>query len=389
MSKMKNALKGNMRQYAMIIALFVVVVMFQILTKGTLLMPLNISNIIQQNSYIMILACGMLLCILTGGNVDLSVGSIVGFVGAISAVLMLQMHLPTIPAILISLAIGLAIGCWNGFWIAYVGVPAFIATLAGQLLFRGFTMGILKGVSLAPLPNDYTFMATSFLPDPLATDTLKPMTLIIAGIAISAFIVSEYTARRKRQSYGFEVPSMGIFLGKILVISATVGFFAMKLAQYRGIPMALILVAALVLLYSFIAKKTVLGRHTYAIGGNMKAAKLSGVKTKRVLFFVYANMGLLAAVAGIIFTGRLNSATPKGGVGFELDAIASCFIGGASTAGGIGTIVGAIVGSLLMGVLNNGMNILGVSIDWQQAIKGAVLLVAVGFDILSKKKSNA
>lgn len=389
MNKIKNVLKGNIRQYAMVLALFVVVILFQIFTKGTLLMPLNISNIIQQNSYVMILACGMLLCILTGGNVDLSVGSIVGFVGAISAVLVLKMNVPVLPAMLLSLLVGLAIGCWHGFWIAYVGVPAFIATLAGQLIFRGLTMVILKGTSLAPLPESYTFIAAGFVPDPFGGEGLKTLTLMAAALAAALFIASQFTTRKNRQKYGFDVPSFSLFVVRITAICAVIAFFAYKLAQYRGMPVSLILVVVLVLIYSFITTRTVLGRHIYAFGGNAKAAMLSGVKTKRILFLVYANMGLLAALAGLVFTGRLNSATPKSGNGFELDAIAACFIGGASTTGGVGTIVGAIIGGLLMGVLNNGMAILGVSIDWQQAIKGIVLLVAVAFDIVSKKSKTA
>lgn len=389
MNAIKNALKGNMRQYGMVLALFVVVALFQILTDGTLLLPLNISNIVQANSYVMILACGMLLCILISGNIDLSVGSIVGFVGAVSAVFVLKMGMPPVPAMLLSLLIGLAIGCWHGFWIAYVGVPAFIATLAGQLIFRGMTMVILKGTSLAPLPDGYTFIAAGFVPDSPALGGLMMLTILTAVAASAIFVISQISARKKRQRYGFDVPHFGLFLAQLIIICAVIGFFAYKLAQYRGMPVALVLVVLLVMIYSFITMRTVLGRRIYAFGGNPTAAKLSGIKTKRILFFVYANMGLLAALAGLVFTGRLNSATPKSGNGFELDAIAACFIGGASTTGGIGTIVGAIIGGLLMGVLNNGMAILGVSIDWQQAIKGIVLLVAVAFDILSKKNKAA
>ncbi len=390
MNKAFNSTLRIMRQYGMVIALLVVVALFQILTEGTLLMPLNISNIIQQNSYVMILACGMLLCILSGGNVDLSVGSVVGFVGAISAVLVLKMGMPVLPAMLLSLLVGLAIGCWQGYWIAYVGVPAFIATLAGLLVFRGLTMVILQGTSLAPLPEAYTFIAAGFVPDIFEGSKLNVLTLMAAAIAIIVYILAELSGRKKRLAYGFEVPNPAMFTAKIVCISGVIAFFAYQLAKYRGMPMVLILVVVLVFIYSFITNKTVLGRHIYAFGGNAKAARLSGVKTKRILFLVYANMGLLAALGGLVFTGRLNSATPKSGNGFELDAIAACFIGGASTTGGVGTIIGAIVGGLMMGVLNNGMAILGVSIDWQQAIKGMVLLIAVAFDVLSKKnKANA
>ena len=343
MNTIKKALRGNMRQYGMVLALFVVVVMFQIMTKGTLLMPLNISNLILQNSYVMILACGMLLCILTGGNVDLSVGSIVGFVGAVSAVFILRMDMPVLPAMLLSLLIGLGIGAWQGFWIAYVGVPAFITTLAGQLMFRGLTMVILKGTSLAPMPLDYTFIAAGFVPDSQGIGGLMTLALVAAAAACVILVVSQFFSRRKRQRYGFEVPHIGLFIAQYVIVCSVIMFFCYKLAQYRGLPVALVLVVTLVLIYSFITMRTVLGRRIYAFGGNATAARLSGINTKRILFFAYANMGLLAALAGLVFTGRLNSSTPKSGTGFELDAIAACFIGGASTTGGVGTIVGAIV----------------------------------------------
>jgi len=388
MKKWNVLLRGNLRQYVMIIALIVVIIFFQIVTGGTLLSPLNISNIIQQNAYIFVLATGMLLCILTCGNIDLSVGSVAGFIGAVSAVFILKMNIPVYPAILISLLIGVVIGVWHGFWIAYVGVPAFITTLAGMLVFRGLTMVILQGQSLAPFPKTFTFIAAGFIPD-IANIGGVNFLAILAGIVASIlYILSELADRKSKRRYNFEVSSTGAFLAKIIAIVAVINAFTYALSRYKGLPMVLVIVVVLVLIYSFVTNKTIPGRHIYAYGGNPKAAKLSGVKTKRVLFWVYVNMGFLAALAGIIFTGRLNSATPKAGNGFEMDAIASCFIGGASTTGGIGTVVGAIVGGLLMGVLNNGMSIMGVSIDWQQAIKGIVLLAAVAFDVYSKSKSR-
>jgi len=388
MKRLDILLRGNLRQYVMIIALVFVVIFFQIITGGILLSPLNISNIIQQNAYILILATGMLLCILTCGNIDLSVGSVAGFIGAISAVFILKMNMPVFPAILISLLIGILIGVWHGFWIAYVGVPAFITTLAGMLIFRGLTMVILQGMSLAPFPKAYTFISAGFIPDIANIEGINLLAILAGIVASVLYILSQLNDRANKKKYNFEVSSLGTFWAKILSIVAVINAFTYSLARYKGIPAVLIIVVSLVLIYSFITNKTIPGRHIYAYGGNPKAAKLSGVKTKQVLFWVYVNMGFLAALAGIIFTGRLNSATPKAGNGFELDAIASCFIGGASTTGGIGTVVGAIVGGLLMGVLNNGMSILGVSIDWQQAIKGIVLLAAVAFDVYSKSKSR-
>jgi putative multiple sugar transport system permease protein len=379
---------GALRQNAMIIALIVVMLLFLVLTDGVLLQPLNISNIIQQNAYVLILAIGMLLCILICGNIDLSVGSVVGFVGAISAILIIRMDMAVLPAILISLAVGFLIGVWHGIWIAYIGVPAFIATLAGQLIFRGLTMVVLQGTSLAPLPSEYTFVAAGFVPDIANIEGINLLAILAGVIASGLFIYSELSKRRNKRRYNFKVSSIGAFLAKIFVVIAVINGFTIQLARYRGLPMVLVVVVLLVIIYSFFTNKTIPGRHIYAYGGNPKAAVLSGIKTKRILFWVYVNMGFLAALAGIIFTGRLNSATPKGGDGFELDAIASCFIGGASTTGGIGTVVGAIIGGVLMGVLNNGMSIMGVSIDWQQAIKGFVLIAAVGFDVWSKSRTK-
>jgi putative multiple sugar transport system permease protein len=388
MNKIGSLLKGNIRQYVMVIALAIVIILFQFLTNGVLLKPLNISNLISQNAYILILAVGMLLCILTGGNVDLSVGSVAGFVGAISATMMLKMNIPVFPTIVVSLILGFLIGCWQGFWIAYVGVPAFIATLAGMLIFRGLTLVVLQGTSLAPLPAGYTFMASGFLPEIGKMGNLNILAIAMGIIASILYVLKELNDRKNKKKYGFEVSSFKTFVPQLLGILLIINAFTYSLASYKGIPMVLVIVIVLVLIYSFITMKTIPGRHIYAYGGNMKAAQLSGVNTKRVMFWVYANMGLLAALAGVIFTGRLNSATPKSGVNFELDAIAACFIGGASTSGGVGTVVGAMVGGLLMGVLNNGMSIMGISIDWQQAIKGFVLLGAVAFDVYSKSKSK-
>lgn len=388
MKKAGLSVRGNIRQYVMVIALAVVIILFQILTKGVLLKPLNISNLISQNAYILILAVGMLLCILTGGNVDLSVGSVAGFVGALSAIMVIKMDIPVFIAIFISILLGLLIGMWQGLWIAYVGVPAFIATLAGMLVFRGLTLVVLQGTSLAPLPDAYTFMASGFLPGIASIGGKNLLAILVGALASVFYVLSELNKRRNKRKYGFDVSPISTFLPVTIGIVVVVNAFTYSLASYKGLPTVLLVVVALVIIYTFITSKTIPGRHIYAFGGNPKAASLSGVNTKKVMFWVYANMGMLAALAGIVFTGRLNSATPKAGVNFELDAIAACFIGGASTSGGVGTIIGAMVGGLLMGVLNNGMSIMGISIDWQQAIKGFVLLAAVAFDVYSKSKSK-
>ncbi len=387
MGKLKVLFKNNIRQYGMGIALVSIIIFFQILTGGILMKPLNVTNLILQNSYVLVLAIGMFFCILTG-NVDLSVGSVVAFVGAISAILSIQLKVAVIPTIIISLLIGALIGAWQGYWIAYVRIPPFIVTLAGMLAFRGLTMVILKGQTIAPFPESYQIISSGFIPDLLGSGGLHITTLVIGAILSIIYILIELRKRKNTLKYNFEVLPMSLFSAKLVVVAGLINLFTYWLASYKGIPTVLILLAALVLVYSFIANKTVAGRHVYAFGGNEKAAKLSGVKTNRVLFWVYVNMSALSALAGIVLAGRLNAATPKAGASFELDAIAACYIGGASASGGIGTVFGCIIGGLIMGVLNNGMSILGISIDWQQTIKGLVLLMAVAFDVYTKNKGK-
>lgn len=378
--------KSNMRQYSMILALIVIMVLFQILTEGILLKPLNVTNLILQNSYILVLAIGMVLVIITG-HIDLSVGSIAAFVGAISGILIVQYELPTFLAIVLSLILGAIIGAWQGFWIAYVKIPAFIVTLAGMLLFRGLTMVVLEGQSIAPFPKAFQKMSSGFLPDVFGGSAVHLLTIVVGVILSLLLIFTEWKTRKTQLSYNIDVSPMGIFITKLVVLIVVINAFAYLLATYEGIPNILVILAALIVMYTFVMKRTIVGRHIYAIGGNEKAAQLSGVKTKKVTFWVFVNMGVLSALSGLIFAARLNAATPKAGNLFELDAIAACFIGGASAYGGIGTVPGAIIGGLVMGVMNNGMSLLGLGIDWQQAIKGLVLLAAVAFDIYNKNKA--
>lgn len=376
----------NVRQYSMIIALVLIVVFFQILTGGTLLKPLNITNIILQNSYILVLAVGMVLVIITG-HIDLSVGSIAAFIGAISAILMVNMNMNPVLVVIISLLLGALIGAWQGFWVAYVGIPAFIVTLAGMLLFRGLTLVVLKGQSIAPFPESFQKISTGFIPNPFGGEFHT--TSMIIGLLVSfIIIVLEWSSYHSQVKYQFDVLPKKLFYSKIIILFLIINVFTYVLATYRGIPNILVILLVIIAAYTFLMKKTIIGRHIYAVGGNLKAAELSGVKTKQITFGVFVNMGVLAALSGLIFAARLNAATPKAGNLFELDAIAAVFIGGASAYGGVGTVIGAIVGGLVMGVMNNGMSILGLGIDWQQAIKGLVLLIAVAFDILSKKKSG-
>lgn len=389
MTSFKSFIKNNIRQYAMALALVVIMVLFQFLTGGILFKPLNITNLVLQNSYVLILGIGMLLVILTG-NVDLSVGSVAAFIGAISAIFMVQMKMPVLPAVILCLIIGALVGAWQGFWIAYVRIPAFIVTLAGMLVFRGLTMVMLQGQTLSPYAGSFQAMANGFFLSETGKVGGLNVIAIAAGIVLSVvYVIMEIKAINNKKKYNFESLPMSLTAGKIVIIVAAINLLTFSLAAYKGIPIVLILIAVLIAVYTFITQKTIAGRHIYALGGNEKAAKLSGIKTKRVMFWVYVNMGVLAALAGLVVAGRLNAATPKAGTNFELDAIAACFIGGASASGGIGTIIGAIIGALVMGVLNNGMSIMGVGIDWQQAIKGMVLLAAVAFDVYTKSKVNA
>ena len=383
--------KKNFRQYGMIIALVAAMILFGVLTDGVLFRPVNLTNLVLQNSYVLILAVGMMLCILTG-NIDLSVGSVVAFVGAVSALMMVDSGFNPFIAMFFTLLIGAAIGAWQGFWIAFINIPAFIVTLSGMLVFRGLAQVILKGQSKGPYPRVFQSLASGYIADPFGGIEaggvkLHILTLVIGAVISALIVAGEINKRAKQKKFNFEVINPGLWTAKVLFFVAVIMAFSVVFSLYRGIPNILVLLGILIVAYHFVTAHTIQGRHIYALGGNAKAAKLTGIKTEQVMFWVYTNMGIIAALAGMVFAARLNVATPKAGQNFELDAIASCYIGGASTTGGIGTIIGAIVGGLFMGVLNNGMSILGVSIDWQQTIKGLVLLAAVAFDLYSKKRS--
>ena len=380
--------KNNIRQNGMVLALVFIMILFQLLTRGILFRSMNVNNLVLQNAYVLILATGMLLCILTG-NIDLSVGSVVAFVGAIAAVMMVDWKFPVWITITASLLIGVAVGAFHGYFIAYRHIPAFIVTLGGMLIWRGLTMVILQGQTKAPLALSFQSIATGYLPGrEIRIGNFNTIALIFGLFLSIIFITMIIYARKKKIKYGFETLPLWIEIVRMIFITLSVNLLTFSLADYNGIPIILVLLLGLIALYTFITQSTIFGRHVYALGGNEKAARLSGVKTKKVMFLVYVNMGLLASLAGLVVAGRLNAATPKAGTMFELDAIAACFIGGASASGGVGTVVGAIVGGLVMGVLNNGMSILGVSVDWQQAIKGLVLLLAVFFDVLTKNRAQ-
>ena len=387
----KTKILNFVQKYTMIIALVLVTAFFAWRTNGKILMPQNITNIISQNAYVFVLATGMLLCILTGGNIDLSVGSVVCFVGTVGAVLMhreLNMWL----AVLVMLLVGLAIGAWQAFWIAYVKVPPFITTLAGMLIFRGLSNVVLQGKTMAVTNAKFVQIfgggANCYVPDFLHGESINLLCLVVGIIACVLYLFFTLRNVSSRRKAGLESEGALKTAIKAIIIVAVVMFFTLRLAQYKGLPMALIWVVAVVLIYSYITSKTTVGRYLYAIGGNETATKLSGINTKSIYFFAYANMGLLAGLAGILTIARLTSAQPTYGQNYEMDAIGSCFIGGASAYGGVGTVPGVIIGALLMGVINIGMSIMGVDANYQKVVKGLVLLAAVIFDVVSKKKNS-
>ena len=377
--------KRGAREYGLLLYLIVIMLFFQVATGGALMQPLNLTNLLLQNSYIVVMALGMLMVIVCG-HIDLSVGSVVGVIGSIAAVLMVEYRLDFFTVTLICLLTGALIGAAQGYWVAVWGMPSFVVTLAGMLIFRGATIAISQGQSIGPFPPAFSAISSGFIPDFFAHEQLR-LTSLLLGIAVAViFWVIEYRSRARIQKSGGSVSPMAMFALKNGVVAGLLVYFCYLLSTYRGIPTVLVIMSVLIAVYTFIMNRTVIGRWIYAVGGNLKAAKLSGINTSRVTFFAFVNMGVLAAVAGLIFVSRLNSATPRGGTGFELDVIAAVFIGGASASGGVGKVVGVVIGAFIMGVLNNGMSIMGIGIDYQQMIKGAVLLAAVFVDVYQKNK---
>ena len=383
-----NYLGGQLRQVGLLIALIVIVIFFEITTGGITLKPINVSNIIVQNSYILILAIGMVMVIIAG-HIDLSVGSVVAFVGAMAGVMITEWHIQWWGAIILGLVIGALIGMWQGFWIAYFKIPAFIVTLAGMLTFRGLTQIALQNEQISPFPDEFRALGSGFIPDLGGGQSfLEPLTVILGLLAAVLLVIQGVRQRAARRKFEVEDEPLPWFLAKLVFTVVLILFVSYLLASYRGTPIVLVVLGVLVVVYSAVMNRSVFGRHIYAIGGNLNAAELSGVKTKRVTFLLFVNMGVLAALAGLVFTAQLNLANPKAGDGFELDAIAAVFIGGAAVTGGIGTVTGAIIGGLIIAVLNNGMSILGVGTEFQQLIKGLVLLAAVAFDVYNKRRSG-
>jgi putative multiple sugar transport system permease protein len=388
--------KNNLRDYGLLGSLLVIMGFFEFVTGGVLLAPVNITNLILQNSYIVIMALGMLL-IIVAGNIDLSVGSIVGFVGAIAATLMVDYKMPWVPVIGVSLLLGALIGAAQGYFVAFAKIPSFIVTLGGMLIFRGLTGNILLGQFVGPFPKDFQGISSGFIPDFL-TGALSSVvndelffgptfrwTSMLIGIVGAAFLIFSSARRWARaKEHTLETEPFAFFIGKNTIFAILIVGFSYLLSSYRGLPNVLIIMGVLILLYTFVTTRMTIGRRIYALGGNRLAAQLSGIRTERLIFLTFVNMGVLAALAGLIVAARLNSATPSAGNSFELDVIAACFIGGASASGGVGKVMGVVIGAFVMGVMNNGMSILGIGIYWQYVVKGCVLLAAVYVDVYQK-----
>jgi len=392
-----SKINGFLSKNAMLVVLILAMLFFEVLIrqsgKTSLFGPQSLTNLISQNGYVVILAVGMLMCILTGGNIDLAVGSIVALVGALAGVFIVRWGLNPYLGVVLCLLTGLLIGAWQAFWIAYVGIPPFIVTLSGMLTFRGLALFILGGRTISPFPIEFNNLFNNSIPTSwLAESNAATIQSVSVGIAVAVtilLIAQQIFSRMQKIRKGYQTDNLGVTIAKPAVVGAVMIFSFSRLGQYKGVPMLLVLLAVIILIYSYFTQNTIYGRYLYAMGGNEKAARLSGINTKRMMFFAYTNMGLLASVAAMVCVARTNSASTQAGEGYELDAIASCFIGGASAYGGIGTVGGAVIGAAFMGVLNMGMSFLGWDQNLQRVIKGLVLLIAVLFDVISKMRKQA
>jgi putative multiple sugar transport system permease protein len=378
-------IRAHFRDYGMLLSLLAIMLFFQVVTDGTLLRPLNLTNLVLQNSYIVIMALGMLL-VIVAGHIDLSVGSIVGFVGGLAAMMMVRWGFDPVTTTIACLTVGGLIGAAQGYWVAYFKVPSFIVTLAGMLVFKGLTLALLGGMSVGPFPVGFQRLSSGFIPDIFGGEGFNYTSLFLGVVSVAVIIYFSFRGRANQLKHSVETAPFGLFALKNALLAVLVVAFCYLMATYRGLPNVLVIMAVLIALYAFVTNRTTIGRRIYALGGNEKAAKLSGIKTERLTFLTFVNMGVLAGLAGLIFAARLNTATPKAGLGFELDVIAAVFIGGASATGGVGKVTGAVIGAFVMGVMNNGMSILGIGIDYQQVIKGFVLLAAVSLDVYNRKK---
>jgi len=383
---LRELMSRNLRQSGILIALLAIVALFSVLNSN-FLSPGNLTNIVLQYSYILILAIGMMIVII-GGHIDLSVGSLLALTGAVSAVLVIKNGFPWWVGVLAAIGVGILAGVWQGFWVAVVGIPAFIVTLGGMLLFRGLTYQVLSNVSLSPFGGPYYDIANGFFNGVLGGNGFDLLTVIIFAIAVAGWIVMQWRERLAALRYEQPVAATPLFVLKLVLVAVIVMAFAYQLSRSRGLPFVLIVLAVLIMTYSVVMQRTTFGRHVYAIGGNLSAALLSGVKVKRDNFLIMVNMGLLTGVAGVVYSARMNGAQPGAGNMFELDAIAACFIGGAAITGGVGRITGAMIGGLIMAIMSNGMQLMGVSTSMQQVVKGLVLLLAVAFDVYNKRRAG-
>ncbi len=382
-------LKANIRDYALLLSLLAIMVFFQFTTNGTLFKPINITNLILQNSYIIIMALGMLL-VIVAGHIDLSVGSVSGFIGAVAAIMMVSLKLDPFLSVVACIFLGALIGAAQGYFVAYHKIPAFIVTLAGMLIFKGLSLTVLGGASVGPFPKSFQLLSSGFVPDvftfQLSGGPFNLLALIIGAATTALIIYFNFKERNNQLKYGLAEEPAIIFYGRNILITFAFLGFSFVMASYKGLPNVLIVMFTLIALFVFITTRTTFGRRVYAMGGNEKAAKLSGINTEKMTLGIFTIMGALAGLAGLVFAARLNVATPKAGLGFELEVIAACFIGGAAVTGGVGKIIGAVIGAFIIGVMNNGMSIMGIGIDWQQVIKGVVLMLAVFLDVYYKNK---
>ncbi len=388
-SDIMRFVKANIRDYALLLSLLAIMIFFQFTTNGTLFKPVNMTNLILQNSYIVIMALGMLL-VIVAGHIDLSIGSVSGFIGAVAAIMMVPWKMDPFVTMLLCLVLGAVIGGIQGYFVAYHKIPAFIVTLAGMLIFKGLSLTVLGGASVGPFPKQFQLLSSGFVPDIFTVNLFGApfnlLALLIGALVTALIIYFNVKERRDQQAHGLAEEPDGIFMGRNILIAVAFLGFTFLMAQYKGLPNVLIVMFTLIALFVFITTRTTFGRRVYAMGGNEKASKLSGINTERMTFWIFTIMGALAALAGLVFAARLNVATPKAGAGFELEVIAACFIGGAAVTGGVGKIIGAVIGAFIIGVMNNGMSIMGIGIDWQQVIKGAVLMLAVFLDVYYKNK---
>lgn len=385
-TELKSLVKVNIRDYGMYIALFVIMLTFSIMTEGLFMSSRNISNLLDSAGYIAVLAVGMTLVIVIR-HIDLSVGFLAGFLGAIAAILLTQMGVPVYLTIPIILVLGIIIGMFNGLLIAQIGIPSFVATLAGMLIFRGALLQVTEKSGTIIVKDDhFNAIGNGFIPSIVEVNGLHLLSLIVGIIGILIYIYSEITTRKNKRKYQFEVVSNGIFTLKLVFVSAIIAYITWILAGYNGFSWTVVIMLLVVLVYHFLTTKTVLGRHIYAVGSNPEAAHLSGINVKKITYIVFGSMGMLAALSGILFTSRLQSATTTAGTLFELDAIAAAYVGGVSSAGGVGKVTGAIIGAIVMASLSNGMNLLGVGISYQYIIRGGVLAAAVIFDVMTRRK---